>query len=133
MLSAIATATAAPDSADPAEEMNAMIGGVARLSGLMSDYGILVVILSVIIVIFFVFTIYMLINNSRMIKNFIQSNNTNNSNVTNMLGEFVRESTSGQQNNYNNTGLREAIKELKDTLKPMSQAIEELKNKDLES
>ena len=133
MLSVIATATAAPDSADSAEEMNAMIGGVARLSGLMSDYGILVVILSVIIVVFFIFTIYMLINNARMIKNFIQSNNTNNSNVTNMLGEFVRESTSGQQNNSNNTGLREAIKELKDTLKPMSQAIEELKNKDLES
>lgn len=129
MLSVIATATAAADSANQAEEMDTMIGGVARLSGLMSDYGILVVVLSVMIVIFFAFTIYMLINNSRMIKNFIQSNNTNNSTVTDMLGEFVRESTSGQQN-ANNAGLREAIRELKDTLKPMSQAIEELKNKD---
>lgn len=123
----IAAATATQEASEPSETVNTMITGVGRLSNLMSEYGILVVILSVMIVIFFAFTIYLLINNSKMIKNFIDANRTNNSNVTDMLGEFVKEATNNQPIQQND-GWQEALQELKDTLKSTEQALEDMKN-----
>lgn len=122
----IATATATQEANEPSETVNTMITGVGRLSNLMSEYGILVVILSVMIVIFFAFTIYLLINNSKMITDFIESNKTNNSNVTDMLGEFVKEATNNQP--MQNEGWQEALQELKDTLKSTEQALEDMNN-----
>lgn len=122
MLSLIATATTT-DSTEAAEGVDSMIGGVTRLSGLMSNYGILIVVISAVLIILFVSILCLLISNSRMISNIMKMSNINNSTVINNLDKFTNSSI-----NADNVEKKKSVKEFKKNIKPINQG-KDLKNK----
>lgn len=121
MLSLIATATTT-DSSEATKGVDGMIGGVTRLSGLMSNYGILIVVISAVLIILFVSILCLLISNSRMISNIMKMNNINNSTVINNLDKFTNSST-----NADNVEKKKLVKEFKKNIKPINQ-VKDLKN-----
>lgn len=122
MLSLIATATTT-DSTEATEGVDSMIGGVTRLSGLMSNYGILIVVISAVLIILFVSILCLLISNSRMISNIMKMSNINNSTVINNLDKFTNSSI-----NADNVEKKKSVKEFKKNIKPINQG-KDLKNK----
>lgn len=124
MLSLIATATTT-DSADATDGVDTMIGGVTRLSGLMSNHGILIVVISAILIILFVSILCLLISNSRMISNIMKMNDINNSTVIDSLDKFTNSST-----NANNVEMKKTVEEFKKSIKSINQTnIKDLKTK----
>lgn len=122
MLSLIATATTT-DSTEATEGVDSMIGGVTSLSGLMSNYGILIVVISAVLIILFVSILCLLISNSRMISNIMKMSNINNSTVINNLDKFTNSSI-----NADNVEKKKSVKEFKKNIKPINQG-KDLKNK----
>lgn len=124
MLSLIATA-ATTDSAETTEGVDTVVDGVTRLSGLMSNHGILIVVISAVLIIFFVFAIGLLINNYRMINNIIKTSKINNSTVIESLDKFTNSST-----NANNVEMKKTVEEFKKSIK---KSINQANTKDLKN